>query len=129
MIERVMAESAPKAIAPYVHAVRAGGLVFVTGQMPIDPESGEYVRGPIESQTVRVLDNLKAVLAACGLDYGSVVQARVYLTDMRDYPAFNQAYEAYLGNSLPARTCVAVTGLAGGANVEIDLVAVDGGNN
>lgn len=128
MIEKIMADGAPKAIAPYVHAVRAGGFVYVTGQLPIDPQTGEYVRGPINLQTVRVLENLKIVLAACGLDYGSVVQVRAYLTDMRDYPVFNRAYETYLGQDLPARTCVSVSGLAGGANVEIDLIAFEGHN-
>ena len=126
MIERRIVEGAPKAIAPYVHAVRAGGFVFITGQMPIDPATGEYVRGDIKSQTVRVLENLRIVLDSCGLDYSAVVQARAYLTDMRDYDGFNEAYGDFLGKTLPARTCVAVTGLAGGADVEIDLVAYDG---
>lgn len=129
MIERRIVEGAPKAIAPYVHVVRAGGFVFITGQMPIDPATGEYVRGDIKSQTVRVLENLRIVLDSCGLDYCAVVQARAYLTDMRDYDGFNEAYEAFLGKTLPARTCVSVTGLAGGADVEIDLVAFDGNDN
>lgn len=122
-IERIQVAQAPNAVAPYAHAVRAGDFYFITGQMPIDPQTNEYVTGSAAVQTVRVLENLKIILASCDLTLSDVVSARVFLTDMRDFDAVNEVYQSYFYSALPARTCVAVTGLAGGADVEIDLVA------
>jgi 2-iminobutanoate/2-iminopropanoate deaminase len=123
MIERIFVKEAPGVVAPYAHACRAGDFVFITGQMPIDPATNEYVRGGVAEQAVRVLENLKIVLSASGCTFEDLVSVRAYLTDMRDFDTFNEVYESYVKNALPARTCIAVTGLAGGADVEIDMVA------
>jgi 2-iminobutanoate/2-iminopropanoate deaminase len=128
-IERIQVTTAPNAVAPYAHAVRAGDFYFITGQMPIDPQTNEYVTGDAVTQTARVLENLKIVLASCNLTLSDVVSARVFLTDMRDFEAVNNVYQSYFAPTLPARTCVAVTGLAGGADVEIDLIAYCPGTN
>lgn len=127
-IERFFVSEAPQAVAPYAHACLAGDFLFVTGQMPIDPATNEYVRGEITQQSIRVLENLKIVLSSSGFTFDDLVSVRVFLTDMRDFDAFNQVYEDYVKNALPARTCVAVSGLAGGADVEIDMVAYRSGN-
>lgn len=123
MIKRIFVSKAPAAVAPYAHACRAGDFIFITGQMPIDPTTNENIVGEITAQAVRVLENLKIVLSACDCTFEDLVSVRVYLTDMRDFESFNQVYESYVKNALPSRTCIAVTGLAGGADVEIDMVA------
>ena len=126
MIEFVVVPEAPKPVAPYSHATAADGWVFVTGQVPTDPDDD---RAPlpdgIEGQTHRVIENLKRVLAGVGSRLDQVVFARVYLTHFeRDYAAMNTVYQSYfVPGRLPARTCVGVTGLARGALVEIDLLA------
>jgi reactive intermediate/imine deaminase len=126
MIEFLMVPGAPKPVAPYSHATAADGWVFVTGQVPTDPDddSAPLPEG-IEEQTHRVVDNLKRVLAGIGSGLDQVVFARVYLTHFdRDYLAMNAAYQSYFApGRLPARTCIGVTGLACGALVEIDLLA------
>jgi 2-iminobutanoate/2-iminopropanoate deaminase len=123
MIERIFVENAPDVVAPYAHACRAGNFIFITGQMPIDPVTNEYIRGNAADQTTRVLENLKIVLASCRASLKNVVSVRVFLTDMRDFEMVNDVYKKYFQEGLPARTCVAVTGLAGGADVEIDMIA------
>jgi reactive intermediate/imine deaminase len=121
-----MVPGAPKPVAPYSHAVAADGWVFVTGQIPTDPD---YDRAPlpegIEPQTHQVIENLKRVLAGIGSGLDQVVFARVYLTHFeRDYTAMNRMYQSYFApERLPARTCIGVTALARGALVEIDLLA------
>jgi reactive intermediate/imine deaminase len=126
MIEFLMVPDAPKPVAPYSHATVAEGLVFVTGQVPTDPDdnSAPLAEG-IEAQTHRVIDNLRRVLAGVGSGLDRVVFARVYLTHFeRDYAAMNAVYQSYFApGHLPARTCIGVTGLACGALVEIDLLA------
>jgi 2-iminobutanoate/2-iminopropanoate deaminase len=109
--------------APFCHAVRAGNFLFVTGQMPIDPQTGKYVENEPEAQARRVMDNLMIVLEHAGMSAENVVSARVFLTDMRDYDVFNRVYSEYLKDCLPARTCIGVTALAGGARCEVDFVA------
>ncbi|MCL4318886.1 MAG: Rid family detoxifying hydrolase [Firmicutes bacterium] len=121
-VQRIMAARAPQALALYSHIVRAGDFVFVTGQMPIDPLTNEYVRGDIIKQAQRVLENLRIVLGTLDCDFHDVVSARVFLTDMRNFETVNRVYAAYFDEDLPARTCVAVTELAGKADIEIDLV-------
>jgi len=121
-----MVPDAPKPVAPYSHATVAEGWVFVTGQVPTDPDdnSAPLAEG-IEAQTHRVIDNLRRVLAGVGSGLDRVVFARVYLTHFeRDYAAMNAVYQSYFApGHLPARTCIGVTGLACGALVEIDLLA------
>lgn len=114
----------PPPTAPYSHAVRAGDFLFVTGQLPTDPSTGDrLVSGGIEEQTHQVMRNLKTVLAGAGTSLDRVVCARVYLRDFGDYAAMNRIYASYFtAGRLPARTCIGVTGLALDALVEIDLV-------
>ncbi len=126
VIEFLMVAGAPTPVAPFSHAVACDGWLFVTGQMPTDPDDdGARLPEGIEAQTRRVMENLKCVLAGAGSALDSVVFARVYLTHFeRDYAAMNAVYQSYFAaGKLPARTCIGVTGLARGALVEIDLMA------
>ena len=121
-----MVSGAPSPVAPYSHATAADGWVFVTGQVPTDPDDDTApLPDGIEAQTRRVIENLKRVLAGSGSVLDQVVFARVYLTHFeRDYAAMNAVYQSYFApGHLPARTCIGVTGLARGALVEIDLLA------
>ncbi|HEX2105002.1 MAG TPA: Rid family detoxifying hydrolase [Solirubrobacteraceae bacterium] len=122
MIERRMAPGTFHQ-APYCHAARAGGFLFVTGQIAADPATGEYVLGDIETETRRVMDNLVIVLEDAGYRLADVVSARAFLTDFGEYDAFNRVYSEYMAEHLPTRTTVGVTALAAGARVEVDLVA------
>jgi 2-iminobutanoate/2-iminopropanoate deaminase len=120
---------APAAIGPYSQAqvVRLHGgnrMVFTSGQIPLDPESGKLVEGGIGPQTERVLRNLAAVVAGAGLTLEDVVKTTVFLVDMNDFQEMNGVYERYFGTAPPARTTVAVAGLPRGARIEIDVVAV-----
>lgn len=117
------AQGVPPGVAPFSHATRFGDLLFVTGQMPTDPATGKLVSGGIVEQAVQVRRNLEAVLGQFDLDLDDVVMVRVYLTDFRDYGAFNEEYRTWFKGPLPARTCVGTTGLAVDAAVEIDLIA------
>jgi 2-iminobutanoate/2-iminopropanoate deaminase len=113
----------PPPTAPYSHAVRAGDFLFVTGQLPADPKTGQLIAGAITEQTHQVMRNLQAVLESAGTGLDRVVFARVYLVNFADYSAMNAVYRSYFApGRLPGRTCVGVTGLALGALVEIDLV-------
>jgi 2-iminobutanoate/2-iminopropanoate deaminase len=126
MIEFLMVPGAPTPVASTSHAVAADGWLFVTGQMPTDPDDDRaLLPAGIEAQTRRVIENLKLVLAGAGSALDRVVFARVYLTHFeRDYGPMNAVYQSYFASDrLPARTCVGVTGLARGALVEIDLLA------
>lgn len=124
-VAHLLVDGAPSPIAPFSHATVAGNFVFVTGQMPIVPETGAYVRGTFAAQTDAVMRNLEVVLRAAGSDWEHVLHCRVYLTDFERYAEVNAAYAAWFKpGRLPARTCIGVTGLAGGADVEIDLLAV-----
>ena len=118
---------APKPVAPYSHAVEAGGFVFVTGQLATDPGDDSLAIPPgIEAQTHKVIDNLIRVLKGCGLTLGNVVCVRIFLTDFNgDYAKMNEIYATYFAaDKRPARTTVGVTGLARGGIIEIDLIAV-----
>ncbi len=121
-----MIDAAPAPVATFSHAAEIDGWVFLTGQMPTDPDDdGKPLPDGIEAQTRRVMDNLIIVLNGVGLGLENVAQARVYITHFeRDYAAMNKVYKSYFAEGrLPARTCVGVTGLAVGALVEIDMVA------
>jgi 2-iminobutanoate/2-iminopropanoate deaminase len=125
-IEFLMIAGAPTPVAPFSHAVAADGWVFVTGQMPTDPDDDNApLPEGIEAQTRRVVENLRIVLAGAGSALDRVVFARVYLTHFeRDYAAMNAVWQSHFApGKLPARTCIGVTGLARGALVEIDLLA------
>ncbi|NJL36529.1 MAG: RidA family protein [Leptolyngbyaceae cyanobacterium SM1_4_3] len=113
--------------APYSHAVRAGDFLFVTGQLSEDPESGEIILGSIVEQANRVMENLKLVLDHAGASFDTVVMARLFLTDFRDYAAVNQVFSSYFSDGRrPSRTTVGVIALAGQGNVEIDLIVYCG---
>ncbi|HEY7575387.1 MAG TPA: RidA family protein [Thermoanaerobaculia bacterium] len=119
----IATEGAPKAIGPYSQAVADGGFVFASGQVPLDPATGELVSGGFEAGVERVFDNLEAVLAAAGVSLDDVVKATVYLIRMSDFAAMNAVYARRFRNHRPARSTVAVAELPKGAAVEIDVVA------
>ena len=122
--ETIQTNEAPKAIGPYAQAIKANGFVYTAGQIPIDPKTGNLVEGGIKEQTRRVLENLKAVLAASGSSMSQVVKVTVFLKNMADFAPMNEVYAEYLGNSKPARSTVAVAELPRNALVEIDLVSL-----
>jgi 2-iminobutanoate/2-iminopropanoate deaminase len=122
----VSTQSAPAAIGPYSQAVVAGDLVFTSGQIPLDPATGQLLGGDIRAQTERVMENLAAVLAAAGASFAEVVKATIYLADMADFAAVNEVYGRRFPSAPPARSTVQAAALPKGARVEIDLVAVRG---
>jgi 2-iminobutanoate/2-iminopropanoate deaminase len=123
MKEAVSSSDAPKAIGPYSQAVRAGQLLFLSGQVPLDPATGQIVAGDIETQTRRVFDNLAAVLKAGGRSFADVVRTTVFLADMNDFTAVNDVYGTYFSAPYPARATVQVARLPKDARIEIDLIA------
>jgi len=123
-METIATKDAPAAIGPYSQAVRAGELVFLSGQIPLDPATGQLVEGDIVAQTKRVMENLRAVLTAAGCGFGDVVRTTIYLTDLAHFAKVNETYGAYFQPPYPARATVQVSALPKGAQVEIDAVAV-----
>ena len=124
MRKRIQTDQAPAAIGPYSQAIKAGGFVFVSGQIPIDPNTGEFVAGGITEQTERVLTNLAAVLEAAGSSLNQVVKTTIFLADMAEYAAMNEVYGKFFGDLPPARATVAAAGLPRNARVEIEAVAL-----
>ena len=124
-IEHLVFNKGPKRVGPFSHAVKAGGFLFVTGQMPTLPNDPTIlIEGGISNQTHQVMKNLELVLDAAKSSFENVVFARIYLLNFQDFDAMNDIYESYfIPGKLPARTCIGVTGLAVGASVEIDLIA------
>ena len=124
-IEHLSFSTAPKKVAPFSHAVRAGNCLFITGQMPtLKNDNTQLVDGGIEAQTHQVMKNLTHVLNAAGSSLEKVIFARVYLVNFGDFDKMNRVYASYFAkDKLPARTCIGVTGLAVGASVEIDFIA------
>ncbi len=120
--EPITAPNAPAAVGPYVHAMRAGGLVFCSGQIPLDPRTGELVAGDAAMQAGRCLENLAAVCDAAGVSLGDAVRVTVYLTDMTEFAAINEVYESFFESDPPARVAIGVAALPRGAQVEIDAV-------
>lgn len=125
-LRTIAAQGAPGAVGPYSHAIVAGDLVFCSGQVPLDPATGQLVGGDIGAQTARVLDNLAAVLASAGSGLGRVVKTTVFLVDMNDFAAMNEAYAKRFGEHRPARSTIGVAALPRGARVEIECVAARG---
>jgi len=123
MKQAISSLDAPKAIGPYSQAVRAGQLLFVSGQVPLDPATGEIVSGDIAAQTRRVFDNLGAVLKAGGRSFADVVRTTVFLADMNDFATVNEVYGTYFSEPYPARATVQVARLPKDARVEIDVIA------
>jgi 2-iminobutanoate/2-iminopropanoate deaminase len=123
MKQIVATEAAPRAIGPYSQAVISRGLVFVSGQIPLDPATGQMVAGDIAAQTERVLENLRAILEACGSSLDRVVKTTVYLADLEDFPKVNEVYARYFPSAPPARATVQVARLPRDARIEIEAIA------
>ena len=123
----IHSDRAPKAIGPYSQAVRAGDTLYLSGQTPLDPASGELVAGDIGVQARQVFENLAAVLAAADASFADVVRVGIYLTDLGNFAAVNEVMKQYFNEPYPARSTIGVAALPRGAQVEIDLVAVLGG--
>lgn len=122
-MEIIATDKAPAAIGPYSQAVKSGGLLFCSGQIPLDPVTGEIVSGGIRPETEQVMKNLGAVLTAAGTGFDHVVKTTIYLVDMADFPVVNEIYGSYFSGPKPARATVAVAALPKGVRVEIDAVA------
>lgn len=121
--EVVSTDKAPAAVGPYSQAVRAGDLLFLSGQVPLDPATGKLVEGNVEEQAARVCKNLLAVLESQGLNAQHVVKTTVFITDMRTFPLVNEIYKQYFQAPCPARSCVEVSALPLGAQVEMEAIA------
>ena len=122
-VKKVLTNKAPAAIGPYSQAVIAGGMLFASGQIPLDP-SGQVVAGGVEVQTSRVLDNLKEVLDAAGCIFADVVKTTLFIKDMNDFPAVNRVYSKFFAEPFPARSTVEVARLPKDVLIEIELIAV-----
>jgi 2-iminobutanoate/2-iminopropanoate deaminase len=120
----ISTNEAPKAIGPYSQAVRSGRFLFCSGQIPLDPKSGQIVPGDIAAQTRRVLDNIGAVLRAEGLTFDNVVKTTVFLTDLNNFQLVNEVYGSYFKQDPPARSTVQVSALPKDAHVEIEIIAI-----
>jgi 2-iminobutanoate/2-iminopropanoate deaminase len=124
MKERVQTDQAPQAIGPYSQAIKAKGMVFASGQVPIDPATGQIIAGTIAEQTQRVLNNLRAVLEAAGTSLDRVVKTTVFLADMNDFGEMNETYAGFFSDLPPARSTVEVSRLPKDARIEIDVIAL-----
>lgn len=120
----IHSDHAPAAIGPYSQAVRAGDTLYLSGQTPLDPSSGELVAGDISAQATQVFGNLEAVLAAAGATFDDVVRVGIYLTDLGDFGAVNEVMKRHFREPYPARSTIGVAALPRGAQVEIDMIAV-----
>ena len=123
----IHSDSAPKAIGPYSQAIRSGHTLYLSGQTPLDPATGEMVAGGIEAQATRVFENLKAVLAAADASFDDVVRVAIYMTDLGNFGAVNEVMKRYFREPYPARSTIGVAALPRGAAVEVDVIAVAGG--
>ena len=126
MKDVVKTERAPKAIGPYSQAIKAGGFLFASGQIPIDPQTGQFVAGGIAEQTEQVIKNLSAVLEAGGSDLDQVVKTTVFLADMNEFAAMNEVYGRFFSVNPPARATVEAARLPRDARVEIEAIAIAG---
>ena len=122
----ISTNEAPAAIGPYSQAIRSGRFLFCSGQIPLDPKSGQIVTGDIAAQTRRVLDNIAAILRAEGMTLDNVVKTTIFLTNLEDFQTVNEAYGSYFKQDPPARSTVQVAALPRGANVEIEVIAASG---
>ena len=124
MRKTIHTDSAPKAIGPYSQAVRVGNFLFTSGQIPLDPKTGELVQGTIEEQARRVFRNLDAVVKSAGLSFNHVARVGIYLTDLANFAAVNGVMAEFFAEPYPARSTIGVASLPKGAQVEVDLVVV-----
>ncbi|MDY0184753.1 MAG: RidA family protein [Desulfuromonadaceae bacterium] len=118
----IVTPNAPAAIGPYSQAIKAGNMVFFSGQIPLDPITGELVGRDIETQTRQVMRNMHAVLEAAGMDFGHIVKANIYLKDLNDFAVVNKIYAEHVPNPAPARACVEVAALPKDALIEIEWI-------
>jgi 2-iminobutanoate/2-iminopropanoate deaminase len=119
----IQTANAPAAIGPYSQAIRAGDLLFVSGQIPLDPKTGELVKSGVADETKKVLENLKAILEAAGGSFGDVVKTTIFLKDMNNFSVVNEVYGSFFPQPFPARATVEVARLPRDVNVEIDVIA------
>ncbi|PYP86843.1 MAG: reactive intermediate/imine deaminase [Blastocatellia bacterium AA13] len=124
MKERVQTDGAPEAIGPYSQGIKANGLVFCSGQIPLDPKSGKVVDGGIQEQTERVMKNLKAVLEAAGSSLEKVVRSTIFLADLEDFSEVNEVYAGFFSQPYPARSTVQVARLPKDVRIEVDVIAL-----
>ncbi|MDY2737964.1 RidA family protein [Intestinibacter sp.] len=122
--EVIHTNNAPAAIGPYSQAIKAGNLLFVSGQVPFVPATGEIVEGDVKAQTAQSLKNLQAILKEAGADFSNVVKTTVFIKDMNEFAQVNEVYAEYFGDNKPARACVEVARLPKDVKVEIELIAV-----
>lgn len=122
----ISTSDAPAAIGPYSQAIRAGSTIYCSGQIPLDPKTGQIISGGIDAQTRRVLDNITALLKAEGLGFGNVVKTTIFLTNLGDFQTVNEIYGSYFKSQPPARSTVQVSALPKGANIEIEVIAEAG---
>lgn len=122
--KQIQTSAAPAAIGPYSQAIQAGGFIFYSGQIPLNPESGNIVEGGIVEQTRQVMANMRAVLHASGREFTDIVKTTIYLTDLADFTTVNEIYGEFFAEVPPARACVQVAALPKGSAVEIDWIAV-----
>ncbi len=122
-LQIINTEHAPAAIGPYSQGVVAGGMLYASGQIPLDPKSGEIVSGGIAAQTKQVLENMKAVVEAAGASMSKVVKVTIYIVDMQQFAVVNEVYGTYFSSPFPARACVEVSKLPKGVEVEMDAIA------
>lgn len=125
MFKKVIAAAgAPKAIGPYSQAVKAGRFLFLSGQLPLDPETGNISGDGIETQTKQAIENIKSILASAGASLSDVVKTTVFLTDIGHFPEMNQVYQQYFATDAPARSCVEVSRLPKDVLIEIESIAI-----
>lgn len=124
MMEMINTDKAPAAIGPYSQGVRVDNLLFISGQMPLDPNTMDIIPGTIKEQTARVIENLKAILEEAGLTLNNVVKTTVFIKDMNDFANINEVYASYFTENKPARACVEVARLPKDVGVEIEAIAV-----
>jgi 2-iminobutanoate/2-iminopropanoate deaminase len=124
MKQSINVNGAPAAVGPYVHAVKTGNMIFISGQLGLNPADGTLPEG-IEAQTKQSLENLKTILEGCGSDFDHVVKTGIFLADIADFAKVNEIYAQYFNNEVPARSCVEVANLPKGGLVEIEAIAVE----
>ncbi|MBP2635345.1 MAG: endoribonuclease [Firmicutes bacterium] len=126
MKQVIHTDKAPKAIGPYSQAIKANGFIFVSGQLPVDPATGEFAEGGVIAQARQSLENIKAILSQAGATLEDVVKTTVFLKDMNDFASVNTVYAEYFNRDFPARACIEVARLPKDALVEIEVIAVSG---
>ena len=120
----ISTDRAPSAIGPYSQAVKPGNLLFVSGQLPLDPKTGQLIEGDIQKKTATVIENIRAILEESGSNLKSVLKATIFLIDISDFSAVNDIYSRYFADSLPARSAVQVAALPKGADIEMEVIAL-----